>query len=156
MSQSINDNMLRKLHEAFGELLPQELDDIIRLNRGDLRLELASPKDMLTLQMPLIICNLKGKITCGFLYKRIHPALNKCSYFLIGRREGNPLSSAVHTSPVIGYDRENQVILTHSGSHYLINEFVVPDTLLLMNLCNRLHLEGLGSNFGVPSFIFHE
>lgn len=156
MSQPIDDNMLRKLHEAFGEHFPKELDDIIRLNRGDLRLELALPGDMLRLQMPLIICNLKGKIAGGFIYKRIHPAFNKCAYFLIGRREGNPLSSAVHTTQVIGYDRDNQVILTQSGSHYLINEFVAPDTFLLMNLCNRLHLEGLGSNYGAPSFIFHE
>ena len=152
MSQSIHDNMLRKLHEAFGELLPQELDDIIRLNRGDLRVELASPRDTLTLQMPLIICNLKGKIECGFIYKRINPVFNKCSYYLIGRRVGSPLSSAAHTAPVIGYDPKNQVALTANGSHYLINELIAPDPFLLVNLCGFLHQEGIGNFFGESGY----
>lgn len=156
MSQPSYDSLLRKLHEDFGEHIPKNLDDIIRFNRDFLRLELALPEDMLTLQMSFIISNLRGNIAGGFIYKRNYPVFNKCTYFLIGRRVGSSLSSAVHTSPVIGYDRDNQVILTQSGSHYLINEFVAPDTFLLMNLCNRLHLEGLGSNYGVPSFIFHE
>lgn len=156
MSQSSYDSLLGKLHEDYGEHIPKDIDDIIRRNREFLRLELASPEDMLTLQMPFIISNLRGNIEGGFIYKRVYPVFNKYTYFLIGRRVGKSLSSAVHTSAVIGYDRDNQVILTQSGSHYLINEFVAPDTFLLMNLCNRLHLEGLGSNYGVPSFIFHE
>lgn len=156
MSQPRFDTLLKKLHEDFGDHIPKYLDDIIRRNREFLRLELASPEDMLTLQMPFIISNLRGNIEGGFIYKRVYPTFNKCTYFLIGRRVGGSLSSAVHTSPVIGYDRENQVILTHSGSHYLINEFITPDAWLLLNLCNRMNLEGLGSYFGVPSFIFHE
>lgn len=156
MSQPSYDILLKKLHEDFGENIPKDLDDIIRRNREFLRLELASPENMVTLQMTFIISNLRGNIEGGLIYKRNYPVFNKCTYFLIGRRVGSSLSSAVHTSPVIGYDRDNQGILTQSGSHYLINEFVAPDTFLLMNLCNRLHLEGLGSNYGVPSFIFHE
>lgn len=152
MSQPSYDILLKKLHEDFGENIPKDLDDIIRLNREFLRLELASPEDMLTLQMPFIISNLRGNIEGGFIYKRIYPVFNKCSYFLIGRRVGKPLSSAVHTSPVIGYDPENQVALTATGSHYLINQFIAPDPFLLLNLCGFLHQEGIGSYFCVPRY----
>ena len=74
MSQPSYDILLKKLHEDFGENIPKDLDDIIRLNREFLRLELASPEDMLTLQMPFIISNLRGNIEGGFIYKRIYPA----------------------------------------------------------------------------------
>ena len=152
MSQPSYNSLLRKLHEDYGEHIPKDIDDIIRLNRDYLRLELASPEDMLTLQMPFIISNLRGHIEGGFIYKRVYPAFNTCSYFLIGHRVGKPLSSAVHTSPVIGYDPENQVALTHSGSHYLINQFIAPDPFFLLNLCGFLHREGIGSYFGVPGY----
>lgn len=150
MSQSSYDSLLGKLHEDYGEHIPKDIDDIIRRNREFLRLELASPEDMLTLQMSLIISNLRGHIEGGFIYKRVYPVFNKCSYFLIGRRVGKPLSSAVHTSPVIGYDPVNQVALTATGSHYLINELIAPDPFLLVNLCGFLQREGIGSYFGVP------
>lgn len=152
MSQPSYDILSKKLHEDFGEHIPKDLDDIIRFNREFLRLELASSEEMLMLQMPFIISNLRGNIEGGFIYKRIYPVFNKCSYFLIGRRVGNPLSSAVHTSPVIGYDPENQVALTATGSHYLINQFIAPDPFLLLNLCGFLQQEGIGSYFGVPGY----
>lgn len=153
MSQVSNDKLLAKLHAEFGDQIPNSIEDIVRLNRHELRLELAFSKDLLDLQMPFIIINLKGNLECGFIYKRVYPTLNTFEYFLIGRRIGNRVSSAVHTSPVIGYDVENQVVLTNSGSHYLVHEFIQPDAFLLVNLCRYLASEGMGEYFGIP-FIY--
>jgi hypothetical protein len=150
MSQESYDDLLAKLHRNFGDLIPNGIDDIIRQNRHELQLELASSADMMDLQMPFIISNLKGNLECGFIYKRVFPTHRMFTYFLIGRRIGKPASSAVHTSPVIGYDRENQAVFTQSGSHYLIQEFIEPDPFLLVNLCGYLTSEGVGSYFGVP------
>jgi hypothetical protein len=150
MSQASYDDLLTMLHEEFGDKIPNGIDDIIRHNKHELRLEMASAEDLTNLNMSFIISNLKGNLECGFIYKRVFPTSRSFRYFLIGRRIGNPVSSAVHTSPLIGYDRENQVVLTQSGSHYLIQEFVQPDPFLLVNLCGYLNSEGMGSYFGVP------
>jgi hypothetical protein len=150
MSQESYDHLLAMLHNEFGDQIPNGIEDIIRHNKHELRLEMASAEDLTNLKMSFIISNLKGNLACGFIYKRVFPTYKTIRFFLIGRRIGNPVSSAVHTSPLIGYDRVNQVVLTHSGSHYLIQEFVQPDPFLLVNLCGYLTSEGVGSYFGVP------
>lgn len=150
MSQKNHDKLLAKLHAEFGDQIPSSIDDIVRLNRHELRLELASSQDLIDLQMSFIISNLKGNLECGFIYKRVYPKLKRFEYFLIGRRVGNRISSAMHTSPIIGYDVENQVVLTNSGSHYLVQEFIQPDAFLLVNLCGHLTTESMGKYFGIP------
>lgn len=143
-------------NNSFNELIesqiPKSLDDIVRLNRDKLRLELATDKDLKELESPLVITNLKGVLTFGFIYKWVDPATGNSLFFMIGHINGE----VRHTSNLISWDPDSQAILTSSGSHYVLEKFVDPTSYpeLLLGICAWTHRIALGSFFGMPEWFF--
>jgi hypothetical protein len=106
------------------------------------------------LNMTFPITNLKGVLEVGYLYKWVHPQFGFKQLFLVGRRVGATETQALHSSKVTGFDLENQVALTHSGSHYLVQNYLDPQEapLLLLNICAWFHQTPAGEYFGVPDW----
>lgn len=142
----------QSISEQFESLIPKGLDDIVRKNRDKLSFEVATTQDLTPLEAPILITNFQGALSSGFIYKWVIPTKGVSVLFMIGHIDG----IVRHTSQVIGWDPVNQVALTRSGSHYILEEFVDPDsdTQLLAGICAWCHRGPAGSTFGIPKWIF--
>jgi hypothetical protein len=142
----------KSISEQFTELLPKGLDDIVRKNRDKVSFEVATPQDLKALEMPIVITNLQGILTSGFIYKWVVPTTGSSMFFMIGHING----VVRHTSNLLGWDPDQQVVLTRSGSHYILEEFVDPnsDSELLAGICAWCHRGPAGPLFGMPEWIF--
>lgn len=135
------------LNDTLEALLPKELDDIITQNRHMMQLGYASAEDLAKMHADIPITNLRGVLTQAFVYKRIVPSKNAEIFCLVGF---NNDQEAFHTSQVVAYDNVNNVALTASGSHYVVESFKTgaPDLLLLLHICYMFHRDGIGNYFG--------
>lgn len=139
--------------EALNNLLPKNLDDIIRKNRHLVQLRFPTETDLKSLEKSLVITNLKGTFSEALLYCRVSPQLDAPILCLVGYHEQGHV---LHTSRIVGFDPETNAVLTGSGSNYLIRNFIEgePDLQLLSFICYILHREGLGNYFGVPAVYY--
>lgn len=138
------------------ELIPKSIDNIIRENRDKLRLEIVKKNEMETTHKNLAITNFKGALNDVLIYRRrilINDSSSIAAIGLIDTPYGTQLR---HTSSIVAYDSDSKVILTHSGSHYVINNFLEgdPNFSFLTFICATLNHEGVGSYFGVPPFFY--
>jgi hypothetical protein len=134
------------------ELIPKSIDEIIRKNRDKLCLELVNRDELTLIHRDLPITNFKGSLSGVCIYRRRILINGLSSIAAVGWVE-NRLR---HTSSIVAYDPKTNVILTHSGSHYVINDFIEgePDFSILTFICVMLHHEGVGDYFGVPPFFY--
>jgi hypothetical protein len=142
----------KSISEQFTNLIPKGLDDIVRKHRDKLSFEAATPQDLKALEMPIVITNPQGALSSGFIYKWVIPTKGVAVLFMVGH-----INDVVrHTSQLIGWDPDNQVALTRSGSHYILEEFVDPDSdpQLLAGICAWCHRGPAGSTFGMPEWFF--
>lgn len=141
--------------KEYRHKIPISLDDVIKLNRDVMRLEHVDWVELRKLRKPFAITNLKGIFTKGFLYKSVGlKPIRTESIFLVGYRICAKDTSAVHTSRIKAYDHLQEVFLTQSGSHYVVNEIIEgePEEMMIMHICNFLHKDGAGIDFGIPFF----
>ena len=141
------------LNGSVDAVLPKELDDIITQNRHMMQLDYASAEDLAKMHADIPITNLKGVLTRAFIYKRIVPSKNAEIFCLVGFKSDQ---WAHHTSKIVAYDNVNNVALTTSGSHYLVESFKTgaPDLLLLLHICYMFHRDGIGNYFGAKPVIY--
>lgn len=138
------------------ELIPKSIDDIIRENRDKLRLEIVQKDEMETIYKNLAITNFKGVLNDVCIYRRRILINDLSSIAAIGWIDTPYGGKLRHTSSIVAYDPDSNVILTHSGSHYVINNFLEgdPNFSILTFICAMLHHEGVGRYFGVPPFFY--
>lgn len=141
------------LNDSIDAVLPKELDDIITQNRDIMQLEYASAEDLTKMHTDIPVTNLRGVLNQAFIYKRIVPSKNAEIFCLVGF---NADQEAFHTSQVVAYDNVNNVALTASGSHYVVETFKngAPDLLLLRHICYIFHRDGIGNYLGVTSIFY--
>lgn len=138
------------------DLIPKSIDDIIRKNRDKLRLESVEKHEMETIHRSLPITNFKGALNDVFIYRRRVLVNDISSIAAIGWVDTPYGVKLRHTSSIVAFDPDANVILTYSGSHYIINNFLQgdPDFSILTFICVMLHHEGIGNYFGVPPFFY--
>lgn len=144
------------IHQAKN-LLPRNLDDIVRKNRELLRLEYANSHDIARLNKVIVSKTYKGILIDAFLYKRLtslSPLEPICAvgYMLIDSEK-----IPYHTSQLIGMDIDQKIIETTSGSIYKIESFSDTqrtDTNLLLHICHMSHRDGWGSHFGTAEIYY--
>lgn len=143
----------QSVNEQVNDLMPKSLDDIVRQNRDKLRLELPTKSDLDSLKFAFQITNLQGVFTKGFIYKYLVPDTGHFLLFMIGHKVDGGIR---HTSNLVGWDPETKVALTRSGSHYILEKFIDPDTdqTLLAGICAWSHLGPAGKYFGMPLWTF--
>lgn len=140
--------------KVMAEVYPSSLDEIVRDHRDELKLDVATTTDLQEIDMSFPITNLKGVLEIGYIYKWTHPQLGFKHLFLVGKRVGANETQGLHSSRLIGFDTANQVALTQSGSHYLLQKYIDPKEapLLLLHICAWLHQTPAGAYFGVPDW----
>lgn len=145
------------INRSLEAILPACLDDIIKINRHQLKLERVFLDSLTHLSMSFPITNLQGVLEEVFLYKRILLEKNQEAIYLVGFKQCDvDHDVAWHTSSVKGIDFENNVVLTNSGSHYLIQSFAEgePHLNLLLMICHMAHRDGWGNQFGIAPIYY--
>lgn len=136
---------------TFHDQIPKCLDDIIKKNHQELKLQYVQLNDLFHLNKSLPITNLKGVLEDAFLYKRIIQGYPIQHTFLVGFLKSGSGKIAYHTSPIKHVDIETSTVLTTSGSHYVIHPLhsEEPNQELLLHICHMAHRDGWGEHFGV-------
>lgn len=109
--------------------IPNSLEDIITTNQGKVQLAAASQIDLSYLERSIPITNLQGIFEAAFIYKWVIAGIETPCLFVVGYivvSEDRVIGR--HTSKVVAYDPISNTVLTQSGSHYVINRFIDPDT----------------------------
>lgn len=138
--------------ESFGiDLIPKSLDDVIRRNRDQLKLERVSLNDLVHLNSNLKFTCINGVIQDAFFYKRVISAHPIEHVFLVGFIQNDEGKNAYHTSPIKYFDKQNNAVLTASGSYYLIESYLIGEPKLdfLLHICSVAHRDNWGAFFGV-------
>jgi len=139
------------------KLIPKCLADIVRKNHHQLHLAFVQFDEVHSLSKPLSNSNIKGHFAEAFLYKRVISQTNDEPICAVGYLQTSSGKIAYHTSRVVGVDGDSRLILTSTGSHYIIEKFIDVnqiDTTLLLHICAVSHLDGWGSHFGVPHIFY--
>jgi len=136
--------------------IPRCLDDIIKKNNKELKLEYVQLNDLSYMNKSLPITNLKGVLEDAFLYKRIIQGYSIQHTFLVGFLVSDSGKNAYHTSPIKHVDLETSTVLTNSGSHYIIQPMLSgePKLELLLHICYMAHVDGWGKHFGVMEVFY--
>lgn len=136
------------------ELLPTSLDDVIRENRHQLRLALATEEEMKNLET-------------GIADGPVHHVLTKWNIVMLhvtedGKKVASPrLVGMVHesreswmTSHVVGVDTERGLVQTRNSLYRILGPRADEQGLDLLRICASLHEWGLGKRFGVPHIFY--
>lgn len=142
------------LENKLRELLPKSLDDVIRENREQLRLALATAEEMK---------GLETRIAEGPVYH----ALKRWNIVMLhvtdgGKKVSSPrLVGTVHesqqswiTSHVEAIDTEHGLVQTRNSLYRILGPRADEDALDLLRICASLHEWGLGARFGVPHIFY--
>jgi hypothetical protein len=149
------DETTEKLTAAIQALIPQSLDDIIRINREHVQLRLATDEEVFDLHKVITPGEPKDVIDEWNLIALCQPELDTTFVFLLGdiRRNGHQRI----TSDVTGIDLDKQLLITKSGSLYQLGSPKKngdPDQHQLMCICAAFHGWGFGHRLGVPHFFY--
>jgi hypothetical protein len=139
------------------DLIPKSLDEIVRINRDMLKLEYANSEDLLKLTTRIKTTSFKGTLIDAFLYKRLTNLSEVEPICAVGYLNTDSGKVAFHTSRVVGVDNDQKIIVTASGSHYMISSFAdtrQTDSTLLLHICHVAHRDGWGTHFGIPEIYY--
>lgn len=137
------------LADAIARLIPESLDQILRVNRDRARLYESTPEELAALQRPVERGFPKGVISNWCFITFLIVETNEPMVNLVGYNAEE--RSSWMTSLVVGIDGD--AVETKSGSLYLLDgprstEFDLPF------ICATLNSWGLGQMFGVQKFFF--
>jgi len=148
---SAHDQLARKIQA----LIPKSLDDIVRANRDQLAIRLATDEEIMELHHEVVphhppAMTLYDWRLIAFEWD-IH-GYHRLEISLLGDKPDNRFRI---TSTVRKIDLDRQLIITNSGTLYGLGkrgEGEPPFEHLAM-ICNAAHMWGWGPFFGVPGFI---
>lgn len=138
-------------------LIPKNLDDVVRKNRHLLQLEYANQEDVSKLTKRIQTTSFKGTLVDAFLYKRLIKISEVEPIYAVGYLITDAGRIAFHTSQVVGVDNDQKIIATASGSYYKIDSFAdtqQTDSTLLLHICHVSHRDGWGTHFGIPEIYY--
>lgn len=142
------------LNEQINKLMPQNLDDIVRINRDKLRLALATDEERKSLESVISETPVRHTLTHWqiLMLHATDNGLQKTSPRLIGRLQesGEPWI----TSNVTGIDVSKGLVQTANSTYQIDGTPANEEDIDLMHICASLHLWGLGQFFGVPHIFY--
>jgi hypothetical protein len=140
--------------EQLKRLLPQSLDDIVRENRDQLRLALATEEELSNLKTALTSASVRHTLTTwNVLMLHATTASGQVSSpRLVGRVVDSGESWI--TSHVVGFDFAQGLVQTKSSFYRIIGLRADEKDTDLLQICAALHEWGLGRRFGVPHIFY--
>lgn len=146
--------MTEKTTEQLKRLLPQSLDDIVRENRDQLRLALATEEELSNLKTALTSASVRHTLTTwNVLMLHATTASGQVSSpRLVGKVHESGESWI--TSHVLGIDFEIGLVKTKSSYYRITGPRAAESETDLLRICAALHEWGLGRRFGVPHIFY--
>ena len=142
------------VEEQLKQLLPKSLDDIVRENRDQLRLALATEEELKRLQTTLPDASFRHSLTqWDILMLHVTEGDRKVSSpRLIGKLSES--GESWMTSHVVSIDTEHGLVQTRNSMYRIIGPRAEEKDLDLLRICGALHEWGLGKHFGVPPIFY--
>jgi hypothetical protein len=136
------------------QLLPRGLDDIIRENRDELRLALATEAELKALETTIAEAQVRHQLI-QWNVLMLHVSADG-SHVLSPRLVGRVVDSGESwiTSHVVGIDAEHGLVQTKSSLYRIMGPRADETDTDLLRICAALHEWGLGTRFGVPPIIY--
>lgn len=142
------------IEQQLTRLLPRGLDDIIRENRDELRLALATEAELKALEKTIAEAPARYQLVQWNVLVLHATAANgqASSPRLVGRVVDTGESWI--TSHVVGIDFEHGLVQTKSSLYRISGPRAEENNIDLLHICASLHDWGLGARFGVPHFVY--
>lgn len=142
------------IEQQLTRLLPRGLDDIIRENRNELRLALATEAELKALETTIADAPVRHRLVQWNVLVLHATAANgqTSSPRLIGRVVDT--GESWMTSHVVGIDFEQGLVQTRSTLYGIMGTRAAEKDTDLLHICAALHRWGLGERFGVPHFVY--
>lgn len=139
--------------EQIEQMIPENLDDIIRKNRELAHLRLATDDEIMELYHPIKYRKTKAVFNDWRMINLYINAINQPQVILMGNI-GNGIIRL--TSTVMQVDLDRGLVITKSGSLYSLGKpgLGEPPHHQLMAICAVFHEWGFGAVFGVPHFFY--
>ena len=144
------------LEQTVKQIIPKDLDDIVRLRRDEFTLRLASAQEITAL--PPMVSMLDSQIQVNATINEwriicldLHAAGKK--FILTGYNQST--NTTWGTSEVKSADIDRNLILTENSMYKLGSKGEgEPTPDLLLHICNLFHQWGFGKTFGVPEIFY--
>lgn len=142
------------IEQQLKNMLPQDLDDIVRENRDELRLALATEAELKALETTIAEAPIRHQLThWNILMLHVSSGGNQVSSpRLIGRTHESGESWI--TSHVVGIDTEHGLVQTKRSLYRIMGPRADEKDTDLLRICAALHEWGLGTRFGVPPIFY--
>lgn len=142
------------IEQQLKRLLPTSVDDIVRENRDQLRLAIATDEELSSLEMALTSTSVRHTLTTWNILM-LHATSGN------GQVSSPRLIGKVHesgeswiTSHVLGIDFEMGLVKTRSSLYLITGPRADEKDTDLLRICAALHDWGLGRRFGVPHIFY--
>lgn len=136
-------------------LIPKTLDDIIRQKRDRAELRLATDEEKNALFASIQPAPIKNQIENWYFITLFSKPSKNAQIMLVGYIPDSRYPWI--TSTVVGIDLEHRLVITKSGSYYMLKGSEgegEPALDLLTAICSAMHGWGMGEHFGVPHWFF--
>lgn len=146
--------MAKETIEGLLQLVPKSIDDIIRANRDELRLALATDAELKTLETTLADAPVAHQIT-KWNVLMLHMTSERgqvSSPRLIGKVAGTRESWI--TSHVFGVDFQKGLVMTRNSLYQITGPRAAEENTDLLRICAALHEWRLGTRYGVPHIFY--
>ena len=139
--------------EQFEQMIPENLDDIIRKNRELAHLRLATDDEIMELYRPISYGKTKAIFYEWRMINLYIDAIKQPQVILMGHIGQRIIRL---TSTVMQVDLDRGLVITKSGSLYQLGKpgLGEPPPHQLMGICAVFHSWGFGPVFGVPHFFY--
>lgn len=144
------------LEETLNQVVPKNLDDIIRIRRDDLTLRMSTDEDLAGLPPMASTLNHQMQIRATINEWRVvcldlHKAGKK--HILTGYYDDT--NTVWGTSELLSADLVQNLVLTKNSIYRLgFKGSGEPTSDLLLHICYLFHQWGFGPKFGVPKIIY--
>ncbi len=142
------------IEEQLQKLLPESVDDIIRKNRDELRLTLATEDELKALGEALADGPVTHRLT-GWNILMMHVSSERghaSSPRLIGNVVGT--GEPWITSHVLGVDFPKGLVKTKNSFYQVTGPRATEEDTNLLHICAVLHEWGFGARYGVPHIFY--
>ena len=141
--------------EALEKLIPKNLDDVVRKNRENFRLALATKKELAKLESNVTEASVKCTLK-NWQVIMLHATLEDGAKIASPRLVGSVVETGESwsTSHVISMDTDKSLVKTRNSLYRVVGSRVREDKLDLLHICIALHQMGLGGYLGVPVFFY--
>lgn len=144
----------KHFEESLNQLIPKHLDDVLRKNRNQMRLALATSEEIQELAADVPETHIRHSLSrWQFVVMHVTNGASPAkSVRLFGWADD--IGESWSTSNVTGIDLSRGLVRTANSTYALAGPRATEEQLDLLHVCASLHQWRLGEHFGVPHIFY--